>query len=238
MKLSAPVYRLKRKAKLLSRQEKIPLHQALDTIAAQEGYPGGWSLLAAKHSASASSAKLFRRLEPGDLVLVGARPNHGKTLLSLELAAEAVNAGNRAAFFTLEYTAADVEERLDILGAMRDEARSMFQIDCSDAIHAAYIEDRMAATPRGTLIAVDYLQLLDQKRETPELSLQVRSLKEFARHKGLIIVMIAQIDRTYDSAAKSFPSIEDVRLPNRLDLTLFNKACFLQNGEIQFHTIN
>jgi replicative DNA helicase len=114
----------------------------------------------------------------------------------------------------------------------------MFQIDCSDAIHAAYIEDRMAATPRGTLIAVDYLQLLDQKRETPELSLQVRSLKEFARHKGLIIVMIAQIDRTYDSAAKSFPSIEDVRLPNRLDLTLFNKACFLQNGEIQFHTIN
>ena len=33
MKLSAPLYHLKRKAKLLSRAENIPLHEALDGIA-------------------------------------------------------------------------------------------------------------------------------------------------------------------------------------------------------------
>ena len=47
MKLSAPLYYLKRKAKLFSRAENIPLHEALDRIARQEGF-GGWSLLAAK----------------------------------------------------------------------------------------------------------------------------------------------------------------------------------------------
>ena len=34
-KLSAPIYRLKRKAKLLSREKNIPLHEALDRIAEQ-----------------------------------------------------------------------------------------------------------------------------------------------------------------------------------------------------------
>ena len=46
MKLSAPLYHLKRQAKLLSRAEKIPLHEALNRIAEREGF-SGWSLLAA-----------------------------------------------------------------------------------------------------------------------------------------------------------------------------------------------
>jgi hypothetical protein len=33
---------------------------------------------------------------------------------------------------------------------------------------------------------------------------------------------------------KSFPDLEDVRLPNPLDLSLFTKTCFLNNGEVQF----
>ena len=41
MKLSAPLYYLKRKAKLLSRAENIPLHAALDRIARQVGF---WQL--------------------------------------------------------------------------------------------------------------------------------------------------------------------------------------------------
>ncbi|MFK4531760.1 hypothetical protein ABIF90_009741 [Bradyrhizobium japonicum] len=47
MRLSAPIYHLKRKAKRLSREEGIPLHDALDRIAATEGF-SAWSMLAAK----------------------------------------------------------------------------------------------------------------------------------------------------------------------------------------------
>ena len=40
MKLSAPVYRLKRRAKVLAREERIPLHEALDRVAMDEGFNG------------------------------------------------------------------------------------------------------------------------------------------------------------------------------------------------------
>ena len=92
MKLSAPVYRLKRRARLLSRQESIPHHAALDRIAVGEGF-GNWSLLAARMAAASPARTLLRHLRPGDLLLVGARPGHGKTLFGLELAVEAMKAG-------------------------------------------------------------------------------------------------------------------------------------------------
>ena len=87
-------------------------------------------------------------------------------------------------------------------------------------------------------MVIDYLQLLDQKRGNAELMTQVTTLKSFAEEKGLILVFISQIDRSYDPSRKPFPDIRDVRLPNPLDLKLFNKACFLNDGEVRFETLN
>ena len=233
MKLSAPIYYLKREAKLLSRRESIPLHQALDRIALREGY-ASWSLLAAKQAAVTPASKMFAQLSPGDLVLVGARPGQGKTLMSLELVGEAMKSGRRSIFYTLEYTEKDVLNRLRLIGLDPAQFNGLFTLDCSDAISADYIIDTAASAPHGTLLAIDYLQLLDRKREDPALAVQVSALKSFARHRGLIIVFISQIDRSYDPAKKSYPDLSDVRLPNPLDLTLFDKLCFLNNGEVRF----
>jgi replicative DNA helicase len=233
MKLSAPIYRLKRKARRLSRQENIPLHQALDRVAFQEGYQA-WSLLAAKLSSGGPAGKLFARLRPGDLLLVSARPGQGKTLLALELAVEAMRSGHRIVFFTLEYRKDDVRDHFHAIGSEHVVFDELFACDDSDEISAAYIMRALASAPRGTLAVVDYLQLLDQRRKNPELGVQVTTLKSFARVRGLIIVFISQIDRSYDSSKKPMPDIRDVRLPNPLDLQLFNKTCFLNRGEIQF----
>ena len=233
MRLSQPVYHLKRQARLLSREAKIPLHQALDRIAAREGF-ASWSLLAAKLSETAPASKLFAQLAPGDLVLVGARPGHGKTLMSLELAVEAMKSGHRSVFFTLEYTQRDVLERFHAIGVEPARFNELFEFDTSDAISADYIVRRLGSAPRGTLAVIDYLQLLDQKRENPALMDQIRTLKVFARESGVILVFISQIDRSYDPSTKPFPDISDIRLPNPLDLSLFNKACFLNKGEIRF----
>lgn len=234
MRLSAPIYHLKRKAKRLSRGEGIPLHDALDRIAATEGF-SAWSLLAAKAAAVTPAGKLFPQFRPGDLVLVGARPGHGKTLMSLELAVEAMRSGSHAAFFSLEYTEKDVLDRLRAVGADLAQFDKLFEVDCSDAISADYVVKQMAAASPGTVVVIDYLQLLDQRRENPDLTVQVRALKAFARDKGLIVVFISQIDRSYDPSVKPCPDLSDVRLPNPLDLKLFDKTCFINNAEVQFH---
>src|ERR1700761_4596869 len=106
MKLSARIYHLKRKAKQLSREKKIPLHQALDRIAVEEGFRH-WSLLSARAASATTATKLFAQFRPGDIALIGSRPGQGKTLMGVELLVEAIKAGHPAAFFTLEFTERD-----------------------------------------------------------------------------------------------------------------------------------
>ncbi|TPL02383.1 MULTISPECIES: DNA helicase [unclassified Mesorhizobium] len=233
MRLSVPVYYLKRQARLLSRRENVPLHTALDRIAGEEGF-GSWSLLAAKAAEAAPAGALLARLIPGDMVLVAARPGQGKTLMSLDLAVAAMKQGSRAVFFTLEYMHADILDRFRDIGIDPADFNHLFDFDNSDAISASYIIERLRSAPRGMLAVIDYLQLLDQKRENPELMVQIRALRSFARERGLVLVFISQVDRSYDSSGRPFPDIGDIRLPNPLDLSLFDKACFLNKGEIRF----
>jgi len=154
--------------------------------------------------------------------------------MSLELAVEAMKSGHRSVVFTLEYMQTDVLDRFRAIGVEPQRFARLFEFDNSDAISADYIIKTLGSAPRGTLAVIDYLQLLDQKRENPDLMDQVRTLKVFARDRGLILVFISQIDRSYDPSRKPCPDISDVRLPNPLDLSLFNKTCFLNKGEIRF----
>lgn len=115
---------------------------------------------------------------------------------------------------------------------------SVFQFDASDEINAEYITAQLSAAPVGTVVVIDYLQLLDQKRENPKLMAQVSALKTCANKRGLIMVFISQIDRSFDPSAKRCPGLSHVRLPNPLDLKLFTQTCFLHNGELEVSTIS
>lgn len=232
MLFSAPIFRLKRQAKLLSRSTGIPLNQALDQIAKQEGFDS-LSLLASRAGSSPTAPKIARELAPGDLVLLGARPSHGKTLLGLELVVEAVKSGQQGIFFTLEYNEQDVRERLNAIGETFESLGDRFMFDTSNDISADYLVDRLSSAPRGTLAVIDYLQLLDQKRTTPDLSVQISTLKAFAEKTGVILVFLSQIDRSFEITGNPIPDLVNVRLPNPLDLSLFNKTCFLNNGQVR-----
>ncbi len=232
MKLSAPIYGLKQQAKVLSRTEGIPLHQALDRIAHQEGF-SAWSLLAARMPSPKPASVLLAQLRPGELVLLGSRRGQGKTRLSLELAIQTMRQGGHAAFFTLDFTPTDVSDCFKALGTDLGEFGDRFLLDDSDQICAGYILAKLASAPAKTLVVVDYLQVLDQRRENPELAYQVQQLKSFARQRQLIIVCLSQIDRRYDSVSQPCPGVSDIRLPNPLDLSLFDKLCFLNQDTMQ-----
>jgi hypothetical protein len=81
--------------------------------------------------------------------------------MGLELAVQAMKAGSRGAFFTLEYTEKDMLDRFRAIGVAREEFADRFEFDSSDEISSDYIVRQLANAPRGTLAVVDYLQLLD-----------------------------------------------------------------------------
>jgi replicative DNA helicase len=236
MELSQSIHRLKRRARLLSRREGIPLHAALDRLAREEGY-SAWSMLVARSVARAHSRVKLSQLSDGDLLLLGGRPGQGKTLLSLDLAVQAVKAGRTAVFFTLEYNRAEILRCVAAIGAEPRSFGGTVRIDTSDDICADYIIGQLQSAAPGTLVIVDYLQLLDQKRENPTLTQQVKALRAVGQERGLVFVFLSQIHRSFDGGGKDVPSLADVRLPNPLDLMLFTKACFVHANRVSFGSL-
>ncbi len=232
MRLSSPIYTLKRKAKLLARDKDIRLHAALDQIATKEGFRD-WSHLASSYSKTTLAKEIMSQLNPGDMVLIGARPGHGKTLLGLELTALAEKDNRTGYVFSLDYNETDVWDWFEKLGFDLKEHDRPIVVDTSDDICGAHIIERLSNAPDHAFAVVDYLQLLDQKRSNPPLEEQVQALKEFAIKRGAIVVLISQIDRAFELSSTDMPSIEDIRLPNPVDLSLFDKRCFLHDGEVQ-----
>ncbi len=234
MRLSVPIYQLKRRAKLLSRQENIPLHEAQERIAREEGFTT-WSLLSSRLAVSKLHISLLPGLEDGDMLLLGARPGHGKTKLGLQLLLDAAHEGRHSVFFTLEYTEQEAMERIRTMDD-RGPAPTP-EIVTSNEISADFIVQHLSGAPRGTVAVIDYLQILDQQRSKPPLSDQLMVLQEFARGTGVILGFISQIDRSFDPERVPVPDLSDIRLPNPIPIGIFTKTCFLHAGEVRLQHI-
>lgn len=235
MKTSLSLYQLKRRAKCLAQAHHIPLHEALDRVARHEGY-SRWSLLVSKHP-RLSVPEIFSRLNDHDMVILGARPGHGKTLLGIRLLLDAIQAGRKGIYFTLECTEQETEKRIRTLAGNLHCAALLPTVVTSEKISASFMIDYLKHFPRGSVILIDYLQLLDQQRHKPALSAQLRELRAYAEETDSIIAFISQIDRTYQPETRPVPDLQDLRLPNPIDLRLFTKAFFLHAGKLGARTI-
>lgn len=223
MKLSAPLFQLKRRAKLMARNNNVALHEALDQIAREEGF-ARWSLLSSQVAAASLSETILSRLNDGDLLLVAGRPGHGKTTLGLQLLLDAIRDDRKAIFFTLELTEQQSRKHVRSLEEDTPGIGDTLEIVTSDEISADFIIRHLSESPRGAVAIVDYLQLLDQQRSKPVLSEQVFALGDFARKAGVVIGFISQIDRSFDPETKRLPDIQDIRLPNLVDIDGVNGA--------------
>lgn len=174
-------------------------------------------------------------LRPGMVVVIGATPSVGKSLVGTNLASALAADGARVLFATLEMSEHEVIARMiaakcridltkllgrkltdDLFAKMAGEAAYFtslpLTIEQRPEQTVAYISARAAAT-EAQVVIVDYLQLVaaaDKRAPRHEQVSQIsRDLKLMARERNCVLVAAAQANR--EGAKKGKPSMSDLR---------------------------
>jgi replicative DNA helicase len=191
--------------------------------------------------------QMTRGLQPGDLVIVAARPSMGKTSLVLNIAEHASIKGTPVGFFSLEMSREQLFIRLLTSVARIDGHRLMTgtvgQRDYQQLSHAIgvltdarlFIDDspglavlemrakarRLAAEHGLGLLIVDYLQLMTGRgrfeNRTLELAAISRGLKGLAKELSVPVVALSQLSRAPESRSDHRPLLSDLRESGALE---------------------
>ena len=178
-------------------------------------------------------------LEPGQLVIVAARPSVGKTAFGLGIADHITQHGHTVAFFSLEMTRRELTQRLIALragvsvaaqrsGQLTEEQWSrisacqgkadgqrLFLLD-RQAIGVAYVRAvaRRIKRQKGlNLIVVDYLGLMrgEGQNRTQEIGSLSRGLKALAKELHVPVIALAQLNRGAEGRTDKRPMLSDLR---------------------------
>lgn len=183
--------------------------------------------------------KLTGGFEPGQLVIVAARPSVGKTMFACNIADNVAANGNAVLFFTLEMSRREIGMRIlssrssVSMHAMRagtkvdsdwdrmaetlpDASNQRLWIDDKPAIGVAYIRARAKRMKRQhglDVIVVDYLGLMKGQGDNrvQEIGSISRGLKALAKELEIPIIALAQLNRGVESRPDKRPIMSDLR---------------------------
>jgi replicative DNA helicase len=180
-------------------------------------------------------------LEPGQLIVIAARPSVGKSALGLNIADHIASNGGSAAFFSLEMQRRELTLRLIAArtgisvhaqksGNLSDaewtriiDARASVKdirlfIDDKPAVGLSYIRTRARRLKRKhglALIVVDYLQLMTptdtRANRTEQVGSLSRGLKALAKELHLPVIALAQLNRDVEKRIDKRPFLSDLR---------------------------
>ncbi len=236
MKLSAPILSSSRKrAKRMVRNGDVPLHQALDTIAREVGF-ARWSLLFGPCVRRSNFADAVVQLKQGDMLLLAGRRGQGKTALGLQLLLDAARLGRKAVFFTLEFTEAEARAHLHVRSGGADKSSDKVEIVTSPEISADYIVRHLSGA--GGKCRGDRLPANSRPEAQHAASLRTGREPQCLCETDGDHPRLHLTDRPHlRSGKQALPDIGDLRLPNLVDLGLFDRACFLHNGAAQLQNV-
>ena len=182
----------------------------------------------------------FKGMEPGDLVVLGARSGHGKSALMSNMVAHHAKTGGKALILSLEMTRLQLIERMVITesGVPKDNLKCEhpLEADWSTFVSAAggiaswpvYIDDtpgmalshvtsaaEQQVSDKGvTLICIDYLQLIrvgkTYSREQAVAGIS-GELKALAKRLNVPVVVLAQMNRDSEYRGDHRPKNSDLR---------------------------
>ena len=192
-------------------------------------------------------ARKTRGLQPGDLVIVAARPSMGKTSLVLNICQHVATRGGVAGFFSLEMSKEQLFMRMLASEAKIDTYRLLSgqigQREYGQITHALetlseaqlFIDDtagigvlemrakarRLQAEHGLQLLAIDYVQLMTGRgrfeNRTLELASISRSLKGLAKELRVPIVLLSQLSRAPEARSDKRPQLSDLRESGALE---------------------
>lgn len=180
-------------------------------------------------------------LQPGELVIIAARPSMGKTTFALNLTERVSNHGKGIAFFSLEMSNQQVIQnmlccRSQIDGSamrkgritdqqykrLQEEAAKLYEtpifIDDTPGISITQLraKARRLKQKHGIdMIVVDYLQLMTGggrfESRQQEISAISRGLKSVARELSVPVLALSQLNRDVENRDDHRPRMSDLR---------------------------
>lgn len=189
----------------------------------------------------------------GNLIIIGARPGTGKSMMGLDLAESAARHGHNVLFYSLEMLGDELSERLIcrrslipldhiIDRTMDDDEIVRYTQACAElSTLPIFYEDKPNVTvqqirakartiPDVELIIVDYIGLLKASRKYDSRNLELgaisRELKNLASELRIPIIALAQLNRGRQDDEE--PNLSDLRDSGELEQNA-SKVIFLWN---------
>jgi replicative DNA helicase len=184
-------------------------------------------------------------LRPGEMILIAARPSHGKTTLVLQMAFNAARNGVPVAIFSLEMRRQQLIQRLLAAIAsvpaehLRDGrlttdewtrvmhwspkvAEYPIWIDDTPDLTVAEIRARiMSLKTRPGLVVIDYIQLMRggerAENRVQEIASVSRGVKGLAKTMGVPVLACCQLNRASEGRSDSMPDLADLRESGQLE---------------------
>jgi len=178
-------------------------------------------------------------LEPGQLVIVAARPSVGKTVFGCNVADHVASSGGSVLFCTMEMSRREIGMRImaaranvsvhamrsgtkaaDAWRRMSDQVpaakNQRMVIDDTAAVTVGHVRAKARRLSRKaglSLVVIDYLQLMrgDGDNRTQEMGSISRGLKALAKELQVPIIALAQLNRGVEGRADKRPMLSDLR---------------------------
>lgn len=164
---------------------------------------------------------------PGELVVVGGRPNHGKSIFGFSLLENAARQGYRGLMVSIEMSDVELARRAELHPLPDGVKDNIFIVEARPDLTEILRHIEAAVEELGvSVVCVDYAQLIranNQGNRRLDVSDAAEALKQLCRDHGISIILLSQLKRAVserdgDAIPRSSDLSESGGLENAADV--------------------